>query len=99
MDYINIGSTPAAEDCAQVGSSTYPAESRRESERFIRGILHHFGMPPEGARVASRTFPHDFGSYREVVVYFVEDKPDAVDYALRVESECPETWEELEKGL
>lgn len=96
MDYINIGPVPAEEDCAQVGSADYHRNARKECQRFADGIIHFFGTPPVGARVSIKSFPHDFGSYLEVIVYYDENVSAAVDYAFRVEAECPGTWQELE---
>jgi len=92
-DYLNIGSTPPAEDCAQVGSDNYYEESKKECKRYIELLREKMGNEPVGARLAIKSFPHDFGNYYEVVCYYDDSNPKAVDYAFRCESEGPETWE------
>jgi hypothetical protein len=85
-DYITIGSTPADEDCAQLGSDNYRERMRKESAAFIAQILREFGLEPEGARLAVKGFPHDFGTYHEVVCYYDDSLPASVEYAFKVES-------------
>lgn len=93
MDYLTLGSTPPEEDCAQVGQPDYNERSQRECKRFIALLRRTFGPEPEGARLAIKLFPHDFGSYREVVCYYENNNPKAIEYAFRCESETPATWE------
>lgn len=103
MDYISIGSTPFEEPCAQVGSDDYEKNSRIESKVFINQLLRVFGEPPTGVSIRVKTFPHDFGSYREVVVYYDDENQGAVDYAYNIEANTPSNWDsialqELRKG-
>ncbi len=95
-DYINIGSAPAEEDCAQVGEDNYAEKARRECARFIDLIRKKCGQEPPGARLATKSFPHDFGTYYEVVCYYDDEIPESIDYAYRAESEAPTTWSWLE---
>jgi hypothetical protein len=52
-----------------------------------------FGKPPRGACFGVKSFPHDFGSYYEVVIHFDDDYDEAADFAYEVERNLPETWE------
>ena len=97
VDYLEMGSVPADEDCAQVGTEDYEKKAVKECRRFAAGILNLFGQPPEGAGIGIKKFPHDFGHYFEVVVHYENDVEEAMDYAYKVEMECPGTWAELEK--
>jgi len=92
-DYIDIGSAPAEEDCAQVGSPDYHARARPECIRFIDLIRKVLGPEPEGATLQVKSNPHDFGSYLSVVCYFDDDNEAASDYAYRCESDGPTTWD------
>jgi len=92
-DYIDIGSSPSDEQCAQVGSEGYHQRAREECTRFIQLIRKHLGPEPEGARLAVKSFPHDFGSYLEVVCWFDEDNEEARKYAFKCESDGPRTWD------
>jgi hypothetical protein len=92
-DYLTIGSAPCDEDCAQVGQPNYIWQARKECQQFIQLIRKTLGPEPEGARLAVKSFPHEFGDYLEVVCHFDTDVPAAVDYAFRCEAETPATWE------
>lgn len=97
-DYINIGSTPCDEDCAQVGSRDYARRAKKECEEFVRLIRKVCGTEPEGARLATKSFEHDFGTYYEVVCWFDDTIPDSIDYAFHVEANTPLTWKEEENS-
>ncbi len=90
-DYLNIGSSPCAEKCVQVGEPNYAVESRKECNRFIELIRKCLGEEPDGATLAIKSFPHDFGTYHEVVCYYDDTNEVAIDYAFKCESEAPET--------
>jgi len=91
-DYITIGSSPASEDCAQVGSENYAEQMRKETKAYIGQIRREFGPEPDGARLTVKSFPHDFGCYHEVVCYYDDTLPESVEYAFKVE--CPsENWD------
>ena len=96
-DFLTIGSSPAGEDCAQVGSENYGEQSRKECEAFKNQLIRQFGNPPEGARLAVKSFPHDFGSYKEVVVFYDDASEPAMEYAYKLEGESPEFWDEEAK--
>ena len=66
--YLSLAPTPVEEDCAQVGTDDYTARARAECQRFITLLRKKFGPEPDGARLAVKSFPHDFGDYFEVVV-------------------------------
>jgi len=92
-DYLTIGSVPCEEECVQVGAENYYEESRKECKRFIELLRKVFGFEPEGATLRVKAFPHDSGTYHEVVCYYDEAYPDSVDYAFELESNTPCTWE------
>ena len=91
-DYLNIGSTPPEEDCAQVGSENFYEESMKECKRYIDCLRKFVGVEPFGAELKVKSFPHDFGTYYEVVCYFDDDIPESLEYALKCEGEGPMTW-------
>ncbi len=92
-DFISLGSVPVDEPCAQIGQQGYHEMSVEECRRYKDLLLKVFGEPPVGARFGTKTFPHDFGSYREVVVEFDDSNEESVDFAYRVDGELPATWE------
>jgi len=92
-DFIEIGPVPADEPCAQVGEENYREKAYKECARFIELIRTKLGPEPKKARLAIKAFPHDFGTYHEVVCYFDTHNSESVDYAFRCESDAPTTWE------
>jgi hypothetical protein len=92
-DFIDVGSSPPGEDCAQVGSDGYHARARRECRAYIAQLRRVFGDEPDGAHLSIKSNPHDFGSYLSVICYFDERFPASVQYAFRCESESPEQWD------
>jgi hypothetical protein len=100
-DYLNIGSSPAGEDCAQVGSENYQSQGRKECRALINQLTRVNGTPPGSASLGVKSFPHDFGSYMEVVCYYEDGDEAALDYALKCEA-LPEEWDaeaKIELGL
>ena len=93
MDYFCIGPTPHEEDCAQVGQPDYRTKALAECRRFIQLIRATVGPEPAGARLAIKSFEHDFGVYHEVVCYFEANNEAAREYAIRCENDAPATWE------
>lgn len=96
MDYLTIGTVPANEDCQQVGANYDGSIARKECNAFINQLRREFGKEPEGVRLAVKSFPHDFGSYLEVVCYYSDDNK-ARDYAFKCESEASCEWDEQAK--
>jgi len=94
IDYVNLGSTPPGEDCAQVGSDGYHDRAIEECNRFRKFLREKIGKEPSHARLAVRSFPHDFGNYLEVVCYFDTNVLESEEYAMKCENDCPEYWEE-----
>ena len=94
MDYISLGSTPFDEECVQVDSSNYTNMSALESRAYITQLQRQFsGEIPEGCYFRAKRFPHDFGSYREVCVFFDSDDESHVRFAVRAENESPARWD------
>lgn len=92
--YVNIGSTPADEECVQVGSPDYSHRSRKECTAYIHQLRRQFGPEPDGALLTTKSFAHDFGTYREVVCYYDENIAESVEYAFKVENGSPARWDE-----
>ena len=68
--------------------------AHEEGRRFIALLCKKFRPEPEGARLAVKSFLHDFGDYLEVVCYFDENLPDSVTYAMHCEDNLPATWDD-----
>jgi hypothetical protein len=97
-DYLTLGPTPCDEECAQVGTADYAEKSRIESSAYIAQLRRQFGEPPGLSFFKVKRFPHEFGSYHEVVIAFDDENEEAVDFAYRVENNLPATWDETAKA-
>lgn len=84
-DYLNIGPGPADEPCAQVGSEQYSIIARHECRAYRDALIAHYGPPPGDIVLSVKAFPHDFGTYHEVVAYYDVDDNEQVQYVLRIE--------------
>lgn len=94
-DYISIGSTPSGEECQQIGQASYDSEKDKlERLAFAAQLARMFPNIPQGVTIVSKSFPHDFGSYREVCVCFDADNEEQADYAYNIENNAPEKWDE-----
>lgn len=85
--YINIGSTPVDEDCLP---NTHQ-NARKEVDLYRQQLEKEF---PEGT-FKVKAFPHDFGTYWEVVAYYDEDceADDAeMQAAFDAEGSASPTW-------
>ena len=92
-DYISIGSAPCNEDCVQVNpEGDYHQDMRAECLRFLELVSKKLGPEPQGASLAIKGNPHDFGTYYDVVCYFDDGNEEAREYALLCEAEAPATW-------
>jgi hypothetical protein len=98
MEILNIGSTPYDEPCAQVGRTDYNRLSIIECRAFAnqchRMLESQYG-PEYTVVVRIKSFPHDFGSYKEVVVEYTPGTND--DQALWLESADIANWDDEAK--
>ena len=88
-DFLTLGPVPADEDCQQIGMPDYDGEKDTADLKRYKAMLQE--RWPD-AHFAIKSFPHDFGSYREVVVYF-DTEQDEDPIAFEVESNLPREWE------
>ena len=98
MDYINIGSSPNGEKCVQVGDDDYETKSRKECRIYLNQLRRVYGEEPKGAQLTVKSFPHDFGSYTEVICKHNDDEK-AIEYAYNLENGCEEWDEQAKKEL
>jgi hypothetical protein len=91
-DYMDLGSAPAEEDCAQVGSDDYSQRVRRECRIWIDQLKRT--MNPT-LRLATYTDSgHDAGTQYYVVCYYDNENEAEVEEMLRLESESPGKWDD-----
>lgn len=87
-DYLSLGSCAPEEDCVQVGTDNYAILAREQCRRYIQWLRAKVGPEPPETALQIKSFPHDFGTYLEVVCYFDTDNDAAVDYTYRCEAEA-----------
>lgn len=88
-EYLTIGSTPAEEECFPVGHDLALAETRIYKNQLLREF-------PE-ADVRVKSFPHDFGTYHEVCVFYFDDDEDSMAMAWAVEADAAPKWDAIAK--
>ena len=93
-DFMELCSVPADEPCAQVGSDDYQQMSRIECIVFKSQLLRQWmdKLIP-GVGFTTKTYPHDFGSYREVCVVYDDDSEEQTELAVMIQNEIPEKWD------
>ena len=103
-DTMEVGCTPNAENCSQVGAREYDYFNlnKMEVQAYIGQLRRMFPDIPENCRFVTVHNNHEFGTYYDVGVKYRSDDEQAADYAFRVESGSPEYWDdqamaELEK--
>ena len=94
MDYLDLGSSPSDESCAQLGvGDDYPVRARRECRALINQMKRTGGEPPPGTRFRIMANPHDFGTYYSVVIEYDEGDEAAAAYAYHCEGDAPASWD------
>lgn len=93
-DKIWLGSSPADEQCAQVGTDGYVEQATKECNAYIAQLRRQFGPEPEGATLKISWEEHDAGNYAEVVVSYDTQNTKAINYAFWVEGESPINWDD-----
>ena len=91
-EYIVLEAVPSEEDPADIDQRGYAALARQRCAAFIAQLRRTFGPEPQGASLQVRPMPHDAGTYYTVVCYY--DNPEGEEYALRLEGNLPEYWDE-----
>ena len=102
-DSLDIGATPAEEECQQVGMPNYDrTKAIAECRAFIHQLCRQFGPEPEGAQLRIKANPHDYGTYHEVACYYDDENEAANNYAFQCEGEAWGNWDNearVELGL
>jgi|SRR5579883_2694119 len=98
MNEIFLDPTPCNEECVQAGSEHYGARARAEAAVYIRQLKRLFPIPVElEGRVKyvmrMNQYDSDVGCYLDIrLIYW--DLPAAATYAMQVEDNLPECWDD-----
>lgn len=97
-EWIEIGSAPVEEECAQIGEANYRDKALAECRLFMEEIEnHHFdyfgeSLESRGCKLRVKATDHDFGRYYEVAIGFSPDCPVAGERAYWVIDNSPARW-------
>lgn len=95
-EWLEIGPTPSEESCQQVGTADYNAElALKECKTYKDQLQREY----PNARLGIKKFPHDFGSYYEVVVYFDPKNEDETELAFDVENNASPYWDTVSREI
>ena len=98
-DFIELGSAPCDEECAQVGEENYRERAYVECYAYIeqlkRIIETWVEELPQSFGFKIKSFAHDFGHYYEVSVYFADEDDKAMHLAYKLEDNLPAKWDEI----
>ena len=92
-DDLHVGSGPAEEQCAQVGSEGYHWRAWHECRALIGQLRRAFGPEPPACRLSIKQNPHDSGAYLSVNCAFPAGDERGAAYASRCERELPKRWD------
>ena len=96
-DYINIGPTPCDETCAQVGDNDYGIKSKIETTAYKNQLNRMFPevLSSKTLSFSIKTFQHDFGSYKEVVLNYNDDNEEEYNEIAitKVDANTPKNWD------
>ena len=94
-EYIEIGSSPYDESCAQVGTENYRETAKKEMNAYIDLLERTF---PDARSMnivfKQKWFEHDFGSYGEVCAFWNPEDELADSYIYEIEADLPAKWDE-----
>jgi hypothetical protein len=100
-DYIELGSTPTDEECAQLGKEGYQDRAARECAAYINQLWRllelQYGITrdsnPYQISLVRKSNSHDFGTYYEVAVRFDDTDKHAIEVAYWLDGNTPSKWD------
>lgn len=94
-EHLELSCTPIEEPCIQVRRDYYYTDAmKRECNIFKRQLERIFPSPP-GCCFKINSYPHDFGTYCEVVAVFDGSDDDSCNWAYNAETNLPLLWDEV----
>jgi hypothetical protein len=92
---MELGPSPAEEECAGIGDADYSRRNRDEIARYRELIVFKVGGEsalPAGAELHRKGFPHEFGTYHELVCSYDDTDEEARAFAYWLEGNLPRSW-------
>lgn len=90
LDFIELGSAPFEEECAQLGEPDYKSNAKKECWEYRRQLQRMF--PDENSILFQLRKLND-GSHQVVAVYD-STNVEAIDSADHIETNRPARWDE-----
>jgi len=100
-DFFSLAPTPHDEECTQAGQDIQ--DNIKECAALIGQLIRVHGEPPEGAEFILIRNDHEFGTYYEAGIFYMEPKePEndwdeqespSMEYAQKCESGIPDKWD------
>ena len=87
-DYIELGSAPRGEQCAQVGAPDYTERARLECAAYIEQLRRAHPKVCEKVRLKRQAF-----YYYQVVAIFRADDNEQAEAAFFLQGNAPEFWD------
>lgn len=88
---VDLGPGPADEPCVGTGTcENFESLQKREADLYITALTVHYAPLPEGFRFRSKTWPHDFGTYRDVEAVYTSQA--GCELAFEIEARGPSRW-------
>lgn len=98
---LELGPCPYGEEPAQLGKSDYLCLAWMECDTYIgqlrRLMLWNAIGTPADCRLVMVGFDHEMGQYFEVVAEFPANNEAAFEWALWLEGNAPETWDDISR--
>jgi len=91
-----LDSSPAEEDCAQVGSENYLQCAATECNIYKKQLERLFPIPPNLEYEVSfmvKFNRYESGGYYEAVLRYNDANSDAIKFAFEVENNAPGHWD------
>jgi len=96
-NYLNLAAAPNDEETIRAGGDK--ALATLECQALMEQLIREHGAPPDGAEFFIMENAHEFGTYYELNIFYVEPDDDeeettpSFEYALQCES-IPAKWDE-----
>lgn len=97
LESLELCSVPLDEECQQVGMPTFSRQKETLELQACKAQIERENkqlFDTRNIRLSVKSNPHDFGTYRELVLKFNDEDEDACDAAYRIEACLPEKWDE-----
>lgn len=95
-EWVSIDTTPYDEKCVNVDSTTdYLPAMRGEARRYVKMLNERF-INFGKTRFKINSNRHDFGTYLDISINFIEEDDESIKQAQFIEGNLPANWTDTE---